>query len=97
MDISGASGVPDPDITLAQRPAQFLETHALSDERMASRGIMNIAAIQAADADRNYEAIWTAITLEMFCRQFIDGDGSPDSNVEGIGESEIGRARQGSG
>ena len=67
---------------------------ALSDERMASRGVMNVAAIRAGDADRNYEAIWTAITLEMFCRQFIDGDGSPDSNVDGIGESEIGRARQ---
>ena len=55
---------------------------------------MNVDAIRAGDADRNYEAIWTAITLEMFCRQFIDGDGSPDSNVDGIGESEIGRARQ---
>ena len=51
--------------------------HALSDERMASRGVMNVAAIRAGDADRNYEAIWTAMTLELFCRQFIDGEGGP--------------------
>ena len=56
--------------------------HALSDERMASRGVMNVAAIRAGDADRNYEAIWTAMTLEMFCRQFIDGEGSPDFHVD---------------
>ncbi len=53
---------------------------ALSDERMASRGLVNVAAITARDVDRNYEAIWTAMTLEMFCRQFIDGEGGPDLN-----------------
>ena len=51
----------------------------LSDERMASRGVMNVEAIRAGDADHNYEAIWTAMTLELFCRQFIDGEGGPSS------------------
>ncbi len=52
---------------------------ALSDDRTESRGVVNVAAIQA-DAHRNYEAIWTAMTLEMFCRQFVDGDGGPGAN-----------------
>lgn len=49
---------------------------ALSDDRTESRGVVNVAAI-GADAGRNYEAVWTAMTLEMFCRQFVDGDGGP--------------------
>lgn len=53
---------------------------ALSDERTKARGLANIAAIRA-DTDRNYEAVWTAMTLEMFCRQFIDGDGGPDGSL----------------
>lgn len=48
---------------------------------MASRGVLNIGGIQTWDADRNFEAIWTAMTMEMFCRQFIDGEGSPDSDA----------------
>ena len=56
--------------------------HSLCDDRMASRGLLTIGAVQAGDAGRNCEVIWTAMTLEMFCRQFIDGEGSPDSNAE---------------
>ena len=53
---------------------------ALSSERTEIRGVVNTAAIRAGDVDRNYEAIWTAMTLEMFCRQYIDGEGNPGSN-----------------
>jgi len=59
---------------------------ALSDERTESRSLVNITAVRAGGVDRDYEAIWTAMTLELFCRQFIDGEGCPDSI--GVGNSE---------
>ena len=61
---------------------------------MALRGVLNVAAIRAGDVDRDYEAIWTAMTLEMFCRQFIDGAECPDFNADGIGSSENLRVQQ---
>lgn len=51
---------------------------------MASRGVLNVGAIQTWDADRNFEAIGTAMTMEMFCRQFIDGEGIPDSDAANV-------------
>ena len=54
----------------------------LSGNRLASRGLLNVSDLQAMDPDRNYETIWTAMTLEMFCRQFLDGEGS-DSFMTG--------------
>ena len=58
---------------------------ALSDERTVSRGVMDVAGMRAGDTDRNYEAIWTAMTLELFFRQFIDGEGGPTSHWKGDG------------
>ena len=69
-------GFPTPTSHWLQGPLKSWR-HALCGERTESRGLVNVAAIRA-DADRDYEAIWSAMTLEMFCRQFIDGDGGPD-------------------
>lgn len=52
----------------------------LSEERTASRGILNLNELRSAVVGRQYEAIWTSMSLEMFYRQFIDGDGGPDSS-----------------
>ena len=54
-------------------------TQILSEKRTASRGLLDISALQAADVGRDYETIWTGMCLEMFCRQFIDGEGGPQS------------------
>jgi asparagine synthase (glutamine-hydrolysing) len=61
---------------------------ALSGERTEIRGVVNTSAIRAGDVDSNYEAIWTAMTLEMFCRQYIDGEGDPGSDKDGVCNSE---------
>ena len=58
----------------------------LSNDRTASRGILDVATMHAADPVRDYEAIWTAMTLELFCRQFVDGEGGPPP-IPGKGES----------
>lgn len=47
---------------------------ALLDERMAMRGVVELA--KSANGD-DFEAVWTAMTLEMFCRQFLDGEEGP--------------------
>jgi asparagine synthase (glutamine-hydrolysing) len=74
-------GFPTPTSRWLQGPLSSW-SHALLDGRMASRVLLSVETSQAGDASRNCEAIWTAMTLEMFCRQFIDGEGSPDSNVD---------------
>jgi asparagine synthetase B (glutamine-hydrolysing) len=56
-------------------------TRILLEERTAARGLLDVSALQSADVERDYEAIWTAACLEMFCRQFIDGEGFPDSGA----------------
>ncbi len=73
-------GFPTPTSHWLQGPLKSWR-HALCGERTESRGLVNVAAIRA-DADRNYEAIWSAMTLELFCRQFIDGDGGPGSDED---------------
>jgi asparagine synthase (glutamine-hydrolysing) len=55
----------------------------LSEPRAANRGLMDVNALRYASADRDFEAIWSAMCLEMFCRQYLDGDGGPDSLIEG--------------
>jgi asparagine synthase (glutamine-hydrolysing) len=52
----------------------------LSEERTASRGVLDLAALRAAEVGRDDEAIWTSMCLEMICRQFIDGEGGPESS-----------------
>jgi asparagine synthase (glutamine-hydrolysing) len=48
---------------------------ALFDRRMAGRAFASVAAIRDWDHCRDHEAVWTAMTLELFCRQFLDGEG----------------------
>lgn len=52
----------------------------LSEERTSARGLLNLEPLRAAEAGRHFEAIWTSMSLEMFYRQFIDGDGGPESS-----------------
>src|SRR5688572_17277492 len=68
-------GFPTPTTQWLQGPFSSWRRQ-LSGERMASRGLLSVADLQAMEAGRDYEAIWTAMTLEMFCRQFLDGEGS---------------------
>ena len=56
-------------------------TSMLTDERTSSRDIVDLPTLHAAQVGRDDEAIWTAMSLEVFCRQFIDGDGGPESAV----------------
>jgi len=51
----------------------------LFDKRMATRDVFDIASDGKLDVDRDFEAVWTAMTLEMFHRQFLDGDGGPST------------------
>jgi asparagine synthase (glutamine-hydrolysing) len=52
----------------------------LTGQRATSRGILDFAALETARVGRDDEAIWTAISLEMFFRQFIDGEAGPESS-----------------
>jgi asparagine synthase (glutamine-hydrolysing) len=47
----------------------------LTEERTRARGLL------MADVGPHYESVWSSICLEIFCRQFLDGDGAPDSPV----------------
>jgi len=51
----------------------------LAEERTRSRGLLSLRRKRRADVGPHYEAVWTSICLELFCRQFLDGDGGPDS------------------
>ena len=51
----------------------------LADERTRARGLLSLRSKRKADVGPHYEAIWSSICLEIFCRQFLDGDGAPDS------------------
>lgn len=59
----------------------------LSEERTATRGFLDLAALRAAKVGRDDEAIWSSMSLEMFCRQFIDGEGGPESSRMPIARS----------
>jgi asparagine synthetase B (glutamine-hydrolysing) len=48
---------------------------ALSQERAVRRGIYNQALIAKLDPDRDGDVLWTVAALEMFLRQFVDGEG----------------------
>ena len=53
----------------------------LAEERTRSRGLLSLRRKRKADVGPHYEAVWSSICLELFCRQFLDGDGGPDSPV----------------
>ena len=51
----------------------------LAEERTRSRGLLSLRSKRKADVKHYYEAIWSSISLELFCRQFLDGDSGPDT------------------
>jgi asparagine synthase (glutamine-hydrolysing) len=53
----------------------------LLEERTRARGLLSLRSKRKADAGPHYEAVWGSICLELFCRQFLDGDGGPESPV----------------
>jgi asparagine synthase (glutamine-hydrolysing) len=48
----------------------------LEEERASRRGLYRLDAIRKMSPERDGELLWTAISLEMFLRQFIDGEGA---------------------
>ena len=46
----------------------------LLEERTLARGLFSEVAIRALDIERDHDLIWTAMSLELFMRQFIDMD-----------------------
>lgn len=53
----------------------------LAEERTRARGLLSLRSKRKADVGPYYEAVWSSICLEIFCRQFLDGDGGPDTPV----------------
>jgi asparagine synthase (glutamine-hydrolysing) len=53
----------------------------LAEERTRSRGLLSLRRKRKADVGPHYEAVWSSICLELFCRQFLDGDGGPETPV----------------
>ena len=51
----------------------------LAEQRTRSRGLLSLRNKRKADVRHYYEAIWSSISLELFCRQFLDGDSGPDT------------------
>lgn len=49
----------------------------LTEERTAARDLLALKTLRASDVEPYYEAVWTSVCLEIFCRQFIDGQGGP--------------------
>ena len=49
----------------------------LLDDWTARSNVFGVGTCSDPDAASHYEAVWTAMTLEMFCRQFLDGEGGP--------------------
>ena len=54
----------------------------LAEERTRARGLLSLRSKRKADVGPYYEAVWSSICLEIFCRQFLDGDGAPDSPAD---------------
>jgi asparagine synthase (glutamine-hydrolysing) len=57
--------------------------HMLGDERTRARGLLSLRRKRHADVGPHYETVWGAICLEIFCRQFLDGDGGPEFPASG--------------
>jgi asparagine synthase (glutamine-hydrolysing) len=49
----------------------------LTEERTAARDLLSLRTLRVSDVEPYYEAVWTSMCLEIFCRQFIDGQGAP--------------------
>lgn len=65
---------------LAQPLARWRQM--LADERTRSRGLQSLRRKRTRDIEPHYEAVWSSICLELFCRQFLDGDGGPEFPAE---------------
>ncbi|MGD0500002.1 MAG: asparagine synthase-related protein [Bryobacteraceae bacterium] len=52
-------------------------SRVLADERTRDRGLYRDKTIQRLRPDRDADLIWTALTLELGLRQFVDGDPAP--------------------
>jgi len=50
----------------------------LEEPRSFNRAVFDIRPLLNADPNQAFEAIWTATTFELFCRQLIDGDAGPE-------------------
>lgn len=51
----------------------------LSEERTRDRALLSLRSRRKADVDPYYESVWSSISLELFCRQFLDGEGGPST------------------
>ncbi len=49
----------------------------LTEERTQSRGLLSATTSPASEVMPHFEGVWTSLCLEIFCRQFLDGDGGP--------------------
>ncbi len=49
----------------------------LNENRTRERALLSLRSKRRADVDLHYEAVWSSISLELFCRQLLDGDGGP--------------------
>jgi hypothetical protein len=53
----------------------------LGEDRTRDRALLSLRNKRRADVDPHYEAVWSSISLELFCRQFLDGDGGPGAAI----------------
>jgi len=49
----------------------------LGEDRTRARALLSLRSKRRSDVDPHYDAVWSSISLELFCRQFLDGDGDP--------------------
>jgi len=48
----------------------------LRESRTAARGLFRMEVLNSLTVDRDYQILWTALCLEMFIRQFLEGEGN---------------------
>jgi asparagine synthase (glutamine-hydrolysing) len=69
-------GFPTPTLRWLQGPLERWRRE-MFDRRTETRGDGVLSTLRGRPVDVDFEAVWTAMTLESFSRQFIDGDGGP--------------------
>jgi hypothetical protein len=61
--------------------APLLSPEMLAGVRTRSRRLLSLRRKRKADVGPHYEAAGNSVCLELFCRQFVDGDGGRDFPV----------------
>jgi asparagine synthase (glutamine-hydrolysing) len=70
-------GFPTPDVEWMRGPLKpWLDT--LREPRVAARGIFRTEVLDRLEPETDKELLWTALCLETFIRQFIEGEAPPE-------------------